>query len=74
MCGLSPDNVTGAIGVEELTIAMTNLGFKLPEDPDEAEEEVYEMIGEIDSKGLGEIDMDDFIKLLTFVMPELSDQ
>jgi Ca2+-binding EF-hand superfamily protein len=65
--------VTGAIGVEELTTAMLNMGFKLPEDPDEAEEEIYEMIEEVDSKGLGEIDMDDFLKLLTFVLPELAE-
>mmetsp|Transcript_13808 Transcript_13808/g.16449 ORF Transcript_13808/g.16449 Transcript_13808/m.16449 type:complete len:214 (-) Transcript_13808:119-760(-) len=71
ICALSPDNVTGSIGLEELTIAMNNLGFTLPDDPDEAEEEVYEMIGEVDSKGLGEVDMDDFLKLLTYVLPEL---
>jgi Ca2+-binding EF-hand superfamily protein len=72
LCGLSPDNVTGAIGLEELTIAMQNMGFKLSDDPDEAEEEIYGMIEEIDSKGLGEIDMDDLLKLVNHVMPELA--
>ena len=61
----------GTITIDELTMCMENLGFKLPEDPEEAEEEVFEMIGEIDSKGMGEIDTEDFVKLLTFKINEL---
>ena len=46
ICGLSDDAGIGAITIDELTIAMENLGFALSEDKDEAEEEVFEMIGE----------------------------
>ena len=71
ICGLSDDAGIGAITIDELTIAMENLGFALSEDKDEAEEEVFEMIGEVDSKGNGEIDLEDFVKLLTFPVLEL---
>ena len=65
------DNGLGTVTIDELTIAMENLGFKLSDDPDEAEEEVFEMIGEVDSKGMGEIDSDDFVKMLAFVIKPL---
>jgi hypothetical protein len=37
----------------------------------EAEEEVFEMIGEIDTKGTGDIGMEDFVRLLCFDLEEL---
>jgi Ca2+-binding EF-hand superfamily protein len=60
-----------AISVAELMTVMLNLGFKLPDNIDDAEEEVFEMIGEIDTKGTGDIDVEDFVKMLTMPMPEL---
>jgi len=37
----------------------------------EAEEAVFEMIGELDTKGLGEIDAEDFVKMLVYQIDEL---
>jgi hypothetical protein len=37
----------------------------------DAEEEVFEMIGEVDSKGTGEIDLEDFIKMVSAQLGEL---
>ena len=37
----------------------------------DAEEEVFEMIGEVDSKGTGEIDLEDFIKMVSMNLGEL---
>ena len=34
VCKLAGDDDVGAVTVDELTVAMTNLGFKLPEDKD----------------------------------------
>jgi hypothetical protein len=37
----------------------------------DAEEEVFEMIGEVDTKGTGEIDLEDFIKMVSAQLGEL---
>lgn len=50
---------------------MTYFLYYDPSTLKDAEEEVFEMIGEIDSKGTGEIDLDDFIKMVSMNLGEL---
>ena len=78
LCGLTDDDadavfstpanvvdLNGAITADELTKAMMNLGFEMPEDLEERDNDILDMIEEVDSKGMKEIDLDDFVKMLT---------
>ena len=58
-------DLNGAITADELTKAMMNLGFEMPEDLEERDNDILDMIEEVDSKGMKEIDLDDFVKMLT---------
>mmetsp|Transcript_34227 Transcript_34227/g.69979 ORF Transcript_34227/g.69979 Transcript_34227/m.69979 type:complete len:228 (-) Transcript_34227:167-850(-) len=73
VCSLATGNggAGSTITIEEITLAMENLGFTLPADADEVEEDMFDIIGEIDSKGDGDIDLSDFVKLLTMPVMEL---
>ena len=37
----------------------------MPEDLEERDNDILDMIEEVDSKGMKEIDLDDFVKMLT---------
>ena len=50
---------SGKISQEELKLVMQNLGEKL------TDEEITEMIREADEDGDGEVDFDEFVKMMT---------
>ena len=62
---------SGSVTADELTKAMQNLGFAMAEDPEERDNEILDMIEEIDSKGHKDIDLDDFVKMLTSTIDDI---
>lgn len=66
------DLKTDGIGVDQVMKAWENLGVDVPEDLDDVEDEAFEMIGEFDREGHGELNFDDFCFMLSHVIEKLT--